>query len=1021
MIRKRTADRFLKALAAMLLLSIHGFGAAFPTPYNTELDTNGPIPAAAAASQFALPKGFSARVMASEPEVQNPIAMCWDSKGRLWVAENYTYAEAPRKFDLGLRDRILIFEDAEGTGKFTSRKVFADELQMLTSIEIGHGGVWAMCPPQLIFIPLGNNDLPSGAPQVVLDGFMVPAESYHNFANGLRWGPDGWLYGRCGGTAPGDIGAPGISPAERVPLRGGMWRYHPKRKIFEALNAGTTNPWGHDWDKFGELFFINTVNGHLWHSITGAHYVRGSSVDPNPRVYGLIDQHADHWHFDTAQGWMKSRDGAANTLGGGHAHIGALIYQGDNWPRSFRDNLYTFNMHGLRVNREILERNGSGYVARHGEDFLLAADKWFRGIDLSCGPDGGVLAIDWSDTGECHERNGVHRTSGRIFKIQFEEPKPVRQLDLPSLSVEALAKLHLHENEWYVRQARRVLADRASAGTLEANAGGVLKQLFQEQQDPALRLRLLWTLYAVGLADEKFLVAQLDDANEHVRTWGVRLISDTWGLDSLVSVTPAHAVGPETVAKVLPKLVEMAEKDTSGLVRLSLASVLQRLPLSERAAVARELVRHKEDADDHNLPLLVWYGMIPLSKAHADDLVSVAKACEWPTTRRMISRCLSEEMERQPSPLNSLLELSIGRPFEYQKDVLSGVVDGLKGWRKASKPAAWDRFASMLGGSPNSELAEYTRQLSALFGDGRALEEIKALAMDKAADLSARKSALQTLIENKPADLRAICEELIGTRFLNSVAARGLALFDDPAIGERLVKSYSSFHLSERPQLVATLVSRASFIKPLLAAIGSGKISKEVLSVYEVRQIREFKDAEINTMLARVWGELRETAGDKKAAIETFKAELTAADLAMADRSKGRSVFKMVCETCHTLYGEGGKIGPDLTGAGRDNLDYLLENIVDPSAVVGADFRMNVVRLKDGRVLSGMLRDKTDKTLSVQTMTEKVTFERDEIAGQDEFPTSMMPEGLLDALTPVQRRDLIAYLIQKTQVPLPVE
>ena len=977
------------------------------------------MPATEAAAGFILPEGFKAKVMACEPDVQNPIAMAWDARGRLWVAENYTYAEAPKKFDLGLRDRILIFEDKEGTGKLTERKVFTDELQMLTSIEIGHGGVWAMCPPQLIFIPSNGGDSPTGAPVVVLDGFTVPAESYHNFANGLRWGPDGWLYGRCGGTAPGDIGSPGTPAEQRIPLRGGMWRYHPQRKVFEALNSGTTNPWGHDWNKYGELFFINTVNGHLWHSITGAHYVRGSSVDPNPRAYALIDQHADHWHFDTTQGWMKSREGAANTLGGGHAHIGALIYQGDSWPTAFRDNLFTFNMHGLRVNREVLERKGSGYVGKHGEDFLLATDKWFRGLDLSCGPDGGVVALDWSDTGECHERNGIHRTSGRIYKIQYGDPKAVVGMDLEKRSLDELIQLHLHDNEWYPRQARRVLVDRMLSGALPTNAVDRLKVAFLAATDPVIQLRLLWSLYATNGADETFLSQQLSHSDEHLRVWAVRLLSDGWGLDTLLSLRPQHEDTTVSLSRVLPRLRDLASNDTSAQVRLALASALQRLPWTARRALASELVKRREDAGDHNLPLMVWYGLIPLAKELPSDLVLVAKDCQWPQTLRLVTRSLAEDMERHPASLNALLEHAMMQSPDFQKMIFTGMAEGLKGWRKAAKPEAWDRLASAAVAGGDSDVIDMVRQLSVLFGDGRALNEIKALALDKEAELSARKAALQTLIESRDADLRATCESLLGTRFLNAVAAKGLALFDSIEVGERLVKAHSSFHQVDRPQLLATLVSRPCFIKPLLAAIEAGKIPRNAISAFDVRQIRELKDPEIDRLLVRAWGELRESGEDKKNLIQKYKIELAREELAAADRSEGRSVFNSLCAACHMLYGEGGKIGPDLTGAGRDNLDYLLENIVDPSAVVGADFRMSIVKVKDGRVLNGMIRDKTEKTLAVQGMTEKVVLEKTEVTEQQEFPMSMMPEGLLEALTPVQRRNLIAYLIQKTQVPLP--
>jgi len=213
-------------------------------------------------------------------------------------------------------------------------------------------------------------------------------------------------------------------------MRGTMWRYHPQRKVVEALSSGTTNPWGHDWNEHGELFFINTVNGHLWHDFAGAHFVRPHTVDPNPRAYALIDQHADHWHFDTGKPWQESRDGKANSLGGGHAHVGMMIYQGDNWPAEYRGRLFTLNLHGRRANHEILERSGSGYVGKHAPDFFIAGDPWFRGMDLSCGPDGGVFVLDWSDTGECHEYSGVHRTSRRRGRLQSQRnPRRVRAGD----------------------------------------------------------------------------------------------------------------------------------------------------------------------------------------------------------------------------------------------------------------------------------------------------------------------------------------------------------------------------------------------------------------------------------------------------------------------------------------------------------------------------------------------------------------------------------------------------------------
>jgi putative membrane-bound dehydrogenase-like protein len=999
--------RLLTAAALLVALAHSAHAADFPTPPDSETDLSRPLlPAAEAAAEMTLPPGMKATVFAAEPEVRNPIALAWDARGRLWVAENYTYAERGVRYDLTLRDRIVIFEDTDGDGRHDVRKVFADDLLMLTSIEVGLGGVWAVAMPHVVFIPdRDGDDRPDGAAEAVLDGFHAPQQNHHNIANGLRFGPDGWLYGRCGASGPADVKVIG-GTGDAIPVRGGMWRYHPRARVFEAITCGNTNPWGHDWNEHGELFYTNTVNGHLWHAVAGAHFVRAHTLDPNPRAYALIDQCADHWHFDTSQEWSKSRDGVANQYGGGHSHIGAMVYLGDNWPAEFRGRLLTLNQHGRRANVEKLERRGSGYVGRHGEDTLIAADPWFRGIDISYGPDGGVYELDWSDTGECHDNTGVHRNSGRIFKITHGDPKKPAIDDVAKLSTAELVKLHTHANEWFSRHARLQLAARGAK-----DAAPALRELFEEHADVVVKLRALWSLHGIGAADAPFLTAQLRHASEHVRAWAVRLLTDAWPLDTLTSGRPAIEPDAKAAHWLVPELVKVAQGDRSGLVRLALASALQRLPIADRAALATALVARREDAGDQYLPLLVWYGLIPVEPA---ALVDVAARCELPITLRCIARRLAEDVETNPAPLNDVLTRA-----RDLGEVTAGISEALTGWRKAPKPAAWDSVVASLAASTDATVRDRVRDLSVVFGDGRALDDVKKIALDGKAELAARKAALQTLIDNRAPDLRAICERLLDTRFLNPVAARGLATFDDPAIGAVLVKAHGKFHPSERAQLLATLVSRPTFATALLDAIAAGRIPRTDITAFDARQIRSFNDPALTKRLAEVWGEERESSADKKQQIARWKQMLTPATLAQADKSAGRATFTTACATCHTLYGQGGRLGPDLTGSGRDNLDYLLENIVDPSAVVSADFRMTVLHLQDGRVFNGMIAAKTDRTLTLQTMTEKLTLERSDIAKSEELPMSLMPEGLPDALGEKQMRDLIAYLMHKTQVPLP--
>ena len=1028
-------------LVPALLAPASCHGESFPEPFNSEKDAAArPVPAAEAAATMEVPAGLHVGVFAAEPDVQNPIAMAWDARGRLWIAENHTYAERPIKMDTRLRDRVLVFADRDGDGTADERKVFLDDLQQLTSVEVGLGGVWLMCPPRLLFVPDRNgDDVPDGPAKVVLDGFEVATESHHNFANGLRFGPDGWLYGRCGGSCPGRIGPPGTAAEQRVRLEGGIWRYSPRSGRFETLCHGTTNPWGHDWNAFGDGFFINTVNGHLWQLIPGAHHPRHGGPDPNPHAYELIDMHADHWHFDTGNGWQKSRDGAANDLGGGHAHSGLMIYLGDDWPEEYRGHLFTWNFHGRRANQELLEREGSGYVGHHGRDVFLARDPFFRGIELAYGPDGTVLAIDWSDTGECHEATGVHRTSGRIFRIAHRSdakrpPQDLAARDLAGLSCVALAELATHTNEWFPRQARIILAERAGGAAAHGAASphrlaGDLPQAHESLRrlvasvDPIVACRAVLTLHASGGCDQLFLRGLLTHPDEHLRAWGVRLLGDDWPLDGVVG--PA-TVSPENAARVaaacdavVDDLQKLATNDPSGLVRLALASTLQRMPVARRADLAAALMTRVEDADDHNLPLLVWYGLIPAVEADPRRAADVAVASRWPKTQRLIARRLASLIERHPEGMERLVASIAGsRDERVQQNLLAGIADGLAGWRRAPKPAGWDALAVQLSkGDPTQP--EVVRQLSTIFGDGRAIDEIRRLVLDEKADAGIRLSALEAIVRQGDKSVRDICLGLLNDQRFNVLAAEGLSKSDDADVTQALVAAYGRFRAPYRPKLIGMLASRRTFAAALLDAVASGKIPRDAVSAYDLRQIRSLGDPALDARIERDWGGVTETTAEKRQRIDSLKESLPPATLAAADTSHGRKLFDTSCGRCHKLFGAGEAIGPDLTGGNRTNIDYLLENIVDPSGVVNRDYRMSIVALHDGRVLNGLVTARDDHALTLVTPTDRHVIAAEDIDEVTITQQSPMPEGMLDQLSPDAIRDLIGYLMQPAQVPLP--
>lgn len=945
-------------------------GDEFPEVRNSPSEAHlSPLPAQEAAAQMKLPPGFRATVFAAEPDVQNPIAMAWDARGRLWIAENYTYSDRTQRFDLSHRDRVLVFADRDGDGRADERKVFVDNVQMLTSVEVGRGGVWLLCPPRLLFIPDANgDDVPDGPAQVMLDGFDVAQDNYHNFANGLRWGPDGWLYGRCGHSCPGRLGVPGTPDERRVPLDGGVWRFHPRRQVVEVLCHGTTNPWGHDWDEHGELFFINTVNGHLWHMLPGCHFKESFGESDNPYVYERLDTIADHYHYDTRRSWAESRGGKANDLGGGHAHIGAMIYQGSDWPQNYRGRLMTINMHGMRANVERLERHASGYVGRHEPDWFIAADPFFRGLDLSQGPDGNVFVIDWSDTGECHEHSGVHRKSGRIFKISYGPSRPARPVAKP----------------WCL----------AGDGALPR----------------------LWADYQADKLAPKALRALEKSDDEHLRVWAIRLLTDTWPLDRLTGPDP-RATYPDDAA-TYDLLLRLARDDSSGLVHRVLASTLQRLPVTKRAALAAELVGHPRYAQDYDLQLLLWYGVSPLAESSPTELATLGRRTVWPDLVRWTARALATQSQRDAQPLNTLLANANDRPALWQTAALKGMDEAYRGWRRAPRPASWESFVRLPGVASDPDRV---RNLSTLFGDGRALDEIQRIVIDDKAELKSRQRALETLIEARPPQLRETCERLLDTRVLNATALRGLAQFDDPAIAQLLVKKYRRFQPSDRPLVIETLAARRAFATVLLDSLGTAanQIPRTEVTASQARQVVNLADEQLTRRLAETWGTLRDSSDEQRRAMERIKAQLTPAARLAADLSNGRALYAKTCANCHVLFGEGKHAGPDLTGSQRTNIDYLLSNVLDPSAVVGKEYRLSIFVLRDGRVVNGLVTSRTPRTIVVRTATEEFTFEKDQIDEIRESSLSLMPDGLLKQMTDEQVRDLLCYLMHPNQVPLP--
>ena len=975
-------------------------------PPKLDVVTHAGLSPEAAAKAMTVPEGFSVQLFAGEPDVHQPIAFCTDDRGRLWVVEAYTY---PRRNphpgpvlpddQKKLGDKILIFEDTDGDGKFDKKTVFMEGLNLVSGIEVGFGGVWIGAAPYFLFVPHDEKTDKAGEPKILLDGWGY--EDTHETLNTFVWGPDGWLYGCHGVFTHSTVGKPGAALKDRQRINAGVWRYHPTRHVFEVFAHGTSNPWGLDYNAHGEFFVEACVIPHMWHIVQGGRYHRQAQQHFNPYTFADIQTIAVHRHYQGAT--PHAGNNVSDEVGGGHAHSGLMCYQGGHWPKEYHGKLFMGNLHGHRINVDVITPKGSGYVADRNPDFLKTNDKWSMLVNLQVGPDGNAYFIDWYDKQICHRNEPEiwDRTNGRIFKVSYKGTKPVAGLDLKKLSDAELVKCLEHENVWHVRHARRILQER---GIRDNKASDALFAML-EHKDPIRRLNALWTWAACGKYHSHHHTTLARDPDPYVRSWSHRLIHDQFaGFDGEIRLS-------------LAVLADEARKMPSSVARRYQTSLALLSPTAERWKLIETLTSFAEDATDHNLPFLYWYAMEPLAEVDAPRALKLAADAKIPQLLPMMARRIGAI--GTPEAVAVLVKAIGDAPSaEVQLALLRGVQDGLKGKRLFPMPAAWPETAKVLAKSANGELRNQVQALGVIFGDKAAFAAVRTIVTDTKAATAARLSALSSLVDARDAEVVPVLHTLVNEPDMRGAAIRGMAAFDDAKTPGVILGGYANYTPAEKRDAMSTLSARVPFAKALMGAIAEKKVPSTDVSAETVRQLRNLQDASIDKQIADLWGVVRETAADRVKLIAEWRKKLTAKTKDQPDLNLGRAVYAKTCQQCHTLYAVGGKVGPDITGSNRANLDYLLENVFDPSAVIPKEYAATRFNLADGRVVTGILKGETPAAVTVVTENETLTIPVGDIEKRTPSALSMMPDDILKRVSEPELRALVAYLQAPNQVPM---
>lgn len=976
------AERFSKDIADL----VKNFtpGGALPD------GSKSPSPAAAVA-QFQVHAGLKLDVPLHEPEVAQPLNMSFDERGRLWVVQylQYPFPAGLKvvKYDKYLRavfdkepvappnhvrgrDKVTIHEDTDGDGEFDRHKTFVDGLNMARSVITGRGGAWVLMPPFLLFYPdRDRDDVPDGDPEVHLEGFGL--EDTHSGANSLRWGPDGWIYGAHGSTCTADVkGVKFLGQA--------IWRYHPSSREFEVFAEGGGNTYCVEFDREGRLF-----SGSNYGKTRGVHYPQGGAFIKswgkhgplmNPYSFGFF-QHMKHKGYNPR---------FSQTM---------IIYEGGAIPQ-LEGNIVAGMALTSRMQASRLSRDTSSFQTLDTDVLALSSNRWFRPVDTKAGPDGSIYIADWCDSRLSHldPRDTWSKETGRIYRLRANADSQ-EAFDYVSLTGDQLIARLEHANKWHRQTALRVLHDRGDRSLLPK-----LLAKFRKA-DGQTALELFWAINASGGFSDRFARTALEHAHPMIRYWSVRLLGDA-----------------KTVSgKTAKALLDRARIESESEVRVQLASTARRLPAPAALPIIREMLGRDGDATDIHIPLLLWWAVEAKLDTHGDRFVKLmADPAFWDRSlvRDFIVERLARRLTAKPTDgYQSLVQLLAAAPAEDSVTrVLNGIEAGLAGSSEAEMPgdmqAALDRILKQRG--PGAQLFNIYIRMNQSPTDA-------VLSMLKAKQTSGanRSKLIKAIAEKRVRAAVPVLSDLLrtesnGKRALELIGA--LQRFTTTRIASLFIEKLPNWPANVRASAVTALSGRLEWAQLLLDAVDLDAVKTDWVTINNLLAIREYGCDHCNDLIANHWGKLRRSPEEKEREIKRVRQVLK---IKGGDQKRGQELFTLMCSSCHRLGRTGRQIGPNLTGYERDNLDFIVPAIADPSLAIREEYTTFNVVTSDGQTLTGFLIGNDALSVTVMDLSgSKHVIPRREILNLAASATSLMPEGLLAALSDTQIRDLFAYFTQ---------
>jgi len=978
---------------------------------------------AEALSKFRLADSYSIETLLTEPAISQPLSTTHDSYGRLWVVQYLQYPEPaglrrlsrdnfwrtvydsvplpPGHGGVSGADKITVHEDRDGDGTLETETTFVDGLNIATSVVPTAQGAWVLNPPYLLYYSDNDHDLKAdGPPEVHLEGFGL--EDTHSVVNSLCMGPDGWLYAAQGSTVSGSVRRYG---SKEVPVRSmgqAIWRYHPITHIYEIYAEGGGNAFSVAFNDQGEIFSgHNGGDTRGFHYLQDAYYRKGFSKHgglSNPNTFGYLDpmQHPPIQRFTHAM----------------------LITDGTAFEKSMPHSMLAVDpLHGKLIQTE-LSPIGSTFATKDIADTVASDDKWFRPVAIQDGPDGAAYVCDWYDFQVAHlyaHVGKLDRDHGRIYRLKPTQASAASTwnatlangIDLKSLRY--LAEQLKHPYRWQRWKARELLAQHPLKGELRKEIEAGLEDGEQNA------LEALWTAHACGWIADTILAAGEDSISLNlislnklltnsypaVRSWAIRLVCD----DREVSKSVAAAI------------VKLAQSEQDVKVLCQIASSAKRLPSEDALALVSALLSRDLPEKDLSLPLMIWWAVEPHSgdidrllntlpwderfwassianQRVAPNLIEIWAKTNSPTSMAAISQVL-KKIGKQPTAIRDLAAKHANDAFEraFIGRSLLGVPDEvINGLISLGQPS----------------LALRLRR-----GDADAKSQAKELLLDAKQAMATRIQMVQLIGELHDVDalpnLIKLATNANEVESVRSASFSAMTGFDLPVVPTTVLDVWPELSPALRAVGGSVLGARKSWTQAWVEQAISGKVDAKSMPMECVRAMRLHNDESLQSRIGSLYpGLVGPDLAQAQRDVTTLLERIGTLD---GDPYRGKVQFKANCARCHKLYVEGGEIGPDLTGYQRDQLQTLVRNIIAPSLEIREGYQTVVVRMEDGSVLTGFIENQNDEQITLKAVDGRShVLSKSELEQVLQQATSLMPEGMLSALTDQQISDLLAYL-----------